>query len=39
MQSITVKFIIRENVKPLEILVRLRAQFGDEKLSSTPVYD
>jgi hypothetical protein len=36
--SIIVKFITNENVKPAEIL-RLRAQFDDETLSRTQMYD
>jgi hypothetical protein len=32
-QLIIVKFLSNENVKPAEILMRLRAQFGDETLS------
>jgi len=38
-QSIVVKFLTNENVKPAEILTRLRAQLGDETLSRTQVYD
>jgi hypothetical protein len=38
-QHIIVKFLTLENMKPAEILVRLRAQFGDETLSRTQVYD
>jgi len=38
-QSIIVKFLTNGNVKPAEILDRLRAQFGDETLSRTQVYD
>jgi hypothetical protein len=34
-----VKFILIENVKPAEILMKLRAQFGDEMLSRTQMYD
>jgi glucan biosynthesis protein len=37
-QRIMVKFVTNENVKPAEILMRLRAQFGDETLSRTLVY-
>jgi len=36
---IIVKFLTNENVKPAEILMRLRAQFGDETLSRIQVYD
>jgi histone-lysine N-methyltransferase SETMAR len=38
-QRIIVKFLTTENVKPAEILMRLREQFGDETLSRTQVYD
>lgn len=38
-QCIFVEFLIIENVKPAEILTRLRAQFGDGMLSRTQVYD
>jgi hypothetical protein len=38
-QRITVKFLFNENVKPAEILTRLRAQFGDETLSRSQKYD
>jgi hypothetical protein len=38
-QRIFVKFLTNGNVKPAEILMRLRSQFGDETLSRTPVYD
>jgi hypothetical protein len=38
-QRIIVKLITNENVKPTEILMRLRAQFSDETLSRTQVYD
>jgi hypothetical protein len=38
-QSIVVKFLTNENVKPAEVLTRLRAQFSDETLSRTQVYD
>jgi hypothetical protein len=37
-QRIVVKFLTNENVKPAEILMRLRAQFGDETLSRTQMY-
>jgi hypothetical protein len=36
-QRIIVKILTNENVKPLQILKRLRAQFGDETLSRTQV--
>jgi len=35
----TVKFLTKENVKPADILMRLRAQFGNETFSRTQVYD
>jgi hypothetical protein len=38
-QNIILKFLTSENVKPAEILMRLRAQFGDEMLSRTQVHD
>jgi hypothetical protein len=38
-QSITVKFLTNKNVKPAEILKRLRPEFGGETLSRTQVYD
>jgi hypothetical protein len=38
-QCIMVTFLTNENVKPADILMRLRAQFGDETLSRTQVYD
>jgi hypothetical protein len=38
-ERLVVKFITNENSKPSEIMTRLRAQFGYETLSSTPVYD
>jgi len=38
-QRIVVTFLTNENVKPGEILMRLRAQFGDETLSRTQMYD
>jgi hypothetical protein len=38
-QCIIVTFLTNENVKPAEILMRLRAQFGDETLSRTQMYD
>jgi len=37
-QRIVVTFLTNENVKPAEILKRLRAQFGDETLSRIQVY-
>jgi hypothetical protein len=36
---IIVKFITKENVKPAEILIRLRVKFGNEIISRTRVYD
>jgi hypothetical protein len=38
-QRILVKFLANEKVNPAEILKRLGAQFGDETLSRTHVYD
>jgi hypothetical protein len=38
-QRVIVKFVISKNVKPVKILKRLRAYFGDEKLSRTQAYD
>jgi hypothetical protein len=38
-QRVVVKFLSNENMKPAEILTRLRAQFGDETVSRTRVYD
>jgi hypothetical protein len=38
-QRIVVTFVISKNVKPVKILKRLRAQFGDEKLSRTQAHD
>jgi hypothetical protein len=38
-QRIIVKFLTDENVKPAGILTRLRAHFGNKKLSRTQVYD
>jgi hypothetical protein len=37
--ALLVKFIINENIKSAEILKRQRAQFDDETLSRTQVYD
>jgi hypothetical protein len=34
-----VKFQTNENLKPAEILMRLRAQFGDETLSRIQLYN
>jgi hypothetical protein len=34
---IIVKFLTKENVKPAEILMRLRAQFGDNSLKDRGV--
>jgi hypothetical protein len=36
---ITVKFLTDEDVKPAGILMRLRAQFGNEMLSGSQVCD
>jgi len=38
-QCIIVKFLTNKKVKPDEILRRLRAQFSEEMLSRTKVYD
>jgi hypothetical protein len=38
-QRIIFKFITKENETPAEVLIRLRAQFDDERLSRTQVYD
>jgi len=38
-QRTIVKFLTSENVKPAEMLLRLRSRFGDETLSRTQVYD
>jgi hypothetical protein len=38
-QRIIIKFLTNEIVKPPEILMRLRAQFGDETLSRIQVQD
>jgi hypothetical protein len=38
-QCIIIKFLTNENVRPAEILNRLRAHFGDETFSRTQVYD
>lgn len=38
-QRIIVKFLSNEGVKPSEMLTRLQAQFGNECLSQTRVYD
>jgi len=38
-QRIIVKFVTNENEKPAKILMRFRAQFGNETLSRTQVYD
>jgi hypothetical protein len=38
-QRIVVTFLTNGNVKPTEILMTLRAQFGDEPLSRTQMYD
>jgi len=36
---ISVKFLSNEKVKPAEILMRFRAQIGDETLSRTQAYE
>jgi hypothetical protein len=38
-QRIIVKYVTKENVKPADILIRLRAQFRDETLSRIQMYD
>lgn len=38
-QRITVTFLTKENVKPAEIVTRLRVQSGDEMLSRAQMYD
>jgi hypothetical protein len=38
-QSITFKFLTNGNVKSAKILIRLRAQIGNETFSRTPVHD
>jgi fatty acid-binding protein DegV len=38
-QCISFKFLISENVKDAEILIRLGAQIDNETLSRIPVYD
>jgi hypothetical protein len=38
-RPIIVKFLTNENMKRAEIIMRLRAQFGDETLSWVYVYD
>jgi hypothetical protein len=38
-QDVIVKFLTNENAKSAEILMRLRAQFDDETLLRTQVYD
>jgi hypothetical protein len=38
-KCIIVKFLTNKNVKCAEILKRLRAEFGDQTLSRTQVYD
>lgn len=37
-QRIVIKFLANEKVKPIEILIRLRKQFGNETLSRTQVF-
>jgi len=39
MQHIIVEFLINENMKPLKILTRPRAQFSDKTFSRTQMYD
>jgi hypothetical protein len=38
-QCIIVKFLTNQNVKPAEILMRIRAQFDNETLPRTQLYD
>jgi hypothetical protein len=38
-QCIIVTFLTKENVKPAEILKRLRVKFADETFSMVQVYD
>jgi hypothetical protein len=38
-QRTVIKHLTNENVKPGEILKRLKAQFGDKTLSRTQMYD
>jgi hypothetical protein len=38
-QRVIVKFLTNEKVRPAEIVMRLRAEFGDERLSRTQTYD
>jgi len=37
--ALFITFLTIENVKPVEILTRLRAQFGDATLSRIQVYE
>jgi hypothetical protein len=37
-QCIIVKYLTNENLKPAEILRRLRADFGNEELSTMQLY-
>jgi hypothetical protein len=37
-QRVIIKFLTNEKVKSAEVLMRFRAQFGDEMLSRTQVY-
>jgi len=39
MQRVIVIFLINENVKTADILRGIRAQFGDETLSRTQMYN
>jgi hypothetical protein len=38
-QRTVIKYLRNGNVKPAEILKRLKAQFGDETFSRTQMYD
>lgn len=38
-QRIIIRFLVNEGVKPSEVLTRLQAQFGDDTLSKTQVFD
>jgi hypothetical protein len=38
-QCCIIKFLVKEKVKPAEVLHRLNAQYGEETLSHASVYD
>jgi ABC-type Fe3+-citrate transport system substrate-binding protein len=38
-QHCIIKFLLKEKVKPAEILPRLNAQYGEEILSCASIYD